>query len=265
MNTYNIPAAMNTFSERLSDLISEADDDLRTLSDKIGIPKSTLSDYTNIKREPRITELAKIASYFNVSADYLLGISDVRSQNITIQEIAQFTGLTEKSITALHRSSEIIHRRLIPEKVSSLRDAARRIASDEIEDDREYLIEEIVVRESQIIDAINSLIAKEHEFHILENISMYLSSYVRPTARIFFAFHSPTSGEGSDYTFPSDILISGMISNINTGLQKMREVSEKKYLMCDIEADEKNKCYYEECSDNGSEDSPEERIEYDEE
>lgn len=39
-----------------------------------GVPQSSLSDWKNGKSKPKYEKLVKIAEYFNVSVDYLLGI-----------------------------------------------------------------------------------------------------------------------------------------------------------------------------------------------
>jgi transcriptional regulator with XRE-family HTH domain len=49
---------------------------VRELASKIGISHSTLSLYENLKREPGTTICAQFARYFNVSSDYLLGLTD---------------------------------------------------------------------------------------------------------------------------------------------------------------------------------------------
>ena len=48
----------------------------------LNIEQSTLANYENGKRVPKIDILIKIAQYYNVSTDYLLGLSDVESQNL---------------------------------------------------------------------------------------------------------------------------------------------------------------------------------------
>ncbi|MBQ7034176.1 MAG: helix-turn-helix transcriptional regulator [Clostridia bacterium] len=42
----------------------------------LNMNQNTISRYENSEREPGINELIKIADYFNVSVDYLLGRSD---------------------------------------------------------------------------------------------------------------------------------------------------------------------------------------------
>ena len=46
---------------------------LNEIADTIGISRAALSKYQNNEAEPGITAVVKIARYFNVSCDYLLG------------------------------------------------------------------------------------------------------------------------------------------------------------------------------------------------
>ena len=47
----------------------------------LGKGQNTISYYENGKREPSIEELKRIADYFNVSVDYLLGLTDNPKRN----------------------------------------------------------------------------------------------------------------------------------------------------------------------------------------
>lgn len=49
---------------------------MKELGDIIGVAESTISLYENGKRQPDYTTLQKIANYFHVSVDYLLGRDD---------------------------------------------------------------------------------------------------------------------------------------------------------------------------------------------
>lgn len=49
----------------------------------------------------KIETLFKMAKKFNVSADYLLGLSDIATPNLNVQEMHKMTGLTEENVTSL--------------------------------------------------------------------------------------------------------------------------------------------------------------------
>ena len=52
---------------------------LKQLADVFGMSHSTLSKYESGTRRPDPDMLIKLAEYFNVSTDYLLGLSDLPS------------------------------------------------------------------------------------------------------------------------------------------------------------------------------------------
>lgn len=55
---------------------------------------------TNLKM--RVEYISALADLYGVSTDYLLGKSDIKTTNVTIKGIAEYTGLTELSIDFLH-------------------------------------------------------------------------------------------------------------------------------------------------------------------
>lgn len=90
---YNTPFAANI--RKLMDERSVTQD---VLAKAIGKTRQTISQYANGISEPSYEALIKIASFFSVSIDYLLGITDISSQNQDIRSTAKFTGLSQKSI-----------------------------------------------------------------------------------------------------------------------------------------------------------------------
>lgn len=66
-----------TFGERLTELrISAGYVKRNEFADKLGIPSTTLRNYETDVREPGHTFLKQISEFFNVSVDYLLGLTD---------------------------------------------------------------------------------------------------------------------------------------------------------------------------------------------
>ena len=53
----------------------------KKMAQDLGIGLSTLSQYETGKREPDISTIIKIADYFNVSTDYLLGKTDFKTKS----------------------------------------------------------------------------------------------------------------------------------------------------------------------------------------
>ncbi|MCL2556742.1 MAG: helix-turn-helix domain-containing protein [Firmicutes bacterium] len=66
-------ARMNIFAQRLVELRTQSDFSQRDLSKEISIPQSTIANWESGRFEPSFDTLIKIADYFDVTTDYLLG------------------------------------------------------------------------------------------------------------------------------------------------------------------------------------------------
>lgn len=75
---------LEKFSYRLTVLLDEHNMSQTQLAKKVGTTNVTICRYINGERIPRIDVVSKIASVFNVSLDYLLGLSEnVDTENLT--------------------------------------------------------------------------------------------------------------------------------------------------------------------------------------
>lgn len=93
---YNSPFATN-----LRELIAQKGTTITALAKVLGISRQAVSQYADGTGQPNVDKLAMIADYFGVSADYLLGLSDIPTRNETIRGIHEKTGLWESAISAL--------------------------------------------------------------------------------------------------------------------------------------------------------------------
>lgn len=75
-----------TFGERLKYLMDEKEVTQRQVSKQLNIAISTLNGYANDYREPDFATLSSLAQYFNVSTDFLLGLSAIPSDSTTIAD-----------------------------------------------------------------------------------------------------------------------------------------------------------------------------------
>ncbi|HAO6188951.1 TPA: helix-turn-helix transcriptional regulator [Listeria monocytogenes] len=71
------------------------------LASKIGITRDTLANYETGRREPDFTTLKNIASYFEVSTDYLLGKEEFKNSDLLATHID--CNLTEEERTELEK------------------------------------------------------------------------------------------------------------------------------------------------------------------
>lgn len=96
------------FAKTLHDKMRARRMSVKELSEKTGIAQNLLSEYRNGKKFPGKPEaLHKIASALGVTIDYLLGYSKVEFQDISMQEMGAFTGLSGDALSLLNRVSHI--------------------------------------------------------------------------------------------------------------------------------------------------------------
>ena len=93
----------------------------KQIADRIGLAISAISSYESGMRYPSYETLIKLARIFHVSADYLLGLTDVKSADANIASIANYLGLTERSIVALHSYHDIAEKHHNAHMVQKLR------------------------------------------------------------------------------------------------------------------------------------------------
>lgn len=67
---------MKIFGERLKDLRDDRKLSLMKLSKQVGISDTTLSRWENDVNDVKGEQLVVLAKFFNVSTDYLLGLTD---------------------------------------------------------------------------------------------------------------------------------------------------------------------------------------------
>ncbi len=72
-----------------------------TLAQFVGVKRQSISQWQYGITSPDVNYLIKIANYFNVSADYLLGRIDVKAPEIDNMAIHKKIGLSEEAITNL--------------------------------------------------------------------------------------------------------------------------------------------------------------------
>lgn len=107
-DTANRPTA-----RRISGLIEKKRINQVILAGALNIQRQTVSNYANGQSVPDAEMLKKIADYFGVSTDYLVEKSDVETPNVTVKEMCEYTGLSEKAVEALHDAKDEFPKHLI--------------------------------------------------------------------------------------------------------------------------------------------------------
>lgn len=102
MNNVNFFCYDSLFSSRLRKLIKDENISMQTLSSEIGVSRQAISQYCDGSTVPNADKLLKIAEYFNVSIDYLVGRTDTPTTDKDLRFICDYTGLSDKTVTLLH-------------------------------------------------------------------------------------------------------------------------------------------------------------------
>ncbi|MBP1546176.1 MAG: helix-turn-helix transcriptional regulator [Oscillospiraceae bacterium] len=85
--------------KRIKELRGNASQD--ECAEKLGISRGALSFYEQGKRTPDAEVIYRMCEYFNVSSSYLIGLSDTKTNNVTVQEICDYLGITEQTVEGL--------------------------------------------------------------------------------------------------------------------------------------------------------------------
>ena len=119
--------------ERLRRLIDETGLARQAIADEMGCDVSTVTKHYNGTRNLTIDFIAMYARYFNVSSDYLLGLSEVRTVSPDTAMICRVTGLDDKAVQTL----------------SEINDPTNFESPKEIIDTLNYIIGELDYREQE--------------------------------------------------------------------------------------------------------------------
>lgn|GEM_PF-1665907 len=87
---------ISIFTERVREL--RGDRSQREVAEGIGITQQTYGRYKIGARRPDLEIIERMAVFFEVSADYLLGLSDQKTPDFEIQSAAVVTGLSQATI-----------------------------------------------------------------------------------------------------------------------------------------------------------------------
>ena len=107
------------FSTRLAKLREELGLTRKEVAEKLNIDQTTYGKYELSKRQPDYDTLQKIASFFNVSVDYLLGRTNVRNSNNNVDEdFPDDVKVLMRSVSKLTDKQKEIVKRLVQEFIN---------------------------------------------------------------------------------------------------------------------------------------------------
>lgn len=95
---------MATFAENITTLRKGMNRKRQEVADDLGISRSSLEYYEKGKRRPDIEVLVKLADYYGVSADFLIGRTSAKTTDKDLRFVCEYTGLNDMTVSKLHRN-----------------------------------------------------------------------------------------------------------------------------------------------------------------
>ncbi len=89
------------FPERLAECMRATNTNQTQLATLLGVKHQTVASYRSGKSSPNWKTLAQIARHFNVSADYLIGLSDVPTPSTDKRAVCDYLGISDKAVDML--------------------------------------------------------------------------------------------------------------------------------------------------------------------
>lgn len=122
----------STFAVRLCELLEEWEVTQLVLAKAVGVSRQSIGQWKSGKTVPDVLDLRKIADFFEVSTDYLLGRTDIRAQEPEIRSVCGKIGLSDASVQMLARLKKENNPRLC------IINLLLEQADDDISDDYEF-------------------------------------------------------------------------------------------------------------------------------
>lgn len=252
---------MPVFRDNLRELMGDLS--VTDFAQKIGLSRQTVGFYLNGDRIPDCETLAQICSKCQVSANWLIGLSDVKSPSPNIAAINQLTGLSEFSIQRLievnkirqqestnQRIDEILKDEAYLEKMhieailkdeEANTDPEIQIILDELglsswQDNKELVISTAVNNRIQaaskdasyietiMLDALNYLIEGEESHNALYAIALYLLT--KPYSDRYLRLHTE-SISALFLHMDDDLFLNALLLEIEAEIKELRKRSNK--------------------------------------
>ncbi len=93
-------------AEPLATRLRELLTDIGQVRQALGVSSQAINQWKIGESRPSLENLCKIADMYNVSTDYLLGRTEVKSPDTSIQAVAQTIGLSESAVLKLREFVE---------------------------------------------------------------------------------------------------------------------------------------------------------------
>ena len=88
--------------QRINSLLAYKHINQKDLAKELGVKDNVISYWCNGTRKPNFEQIIRMSQFFNVSTDYLLGVTSAPTNDKDVQFICDYTGLTERTVKILN-------------------------------------------------------------------------------------------------------------------------------------------------------------------
>lgn len=96
-----IPKMKKSIGQRLNQLMEDRNETNKALAPVLGCSPQTVGRYKDENTEMCASQLIALSKHYGVSADYLLGLTDSKTPDVTVRAIHEYTGLSDAAIKRL--------------------------------------------------------------------------------------------------------------------------------------------------------------------
>lgn len=91
--------------QRINSLLADKHINQKDLAKELGVKDNVISYWCNGTRKPNFEQIIRMSQFFDVSTDYLLGVTNALTNDKDLQFVCDYTGLSEDAIKLLNKKS----------------------------------------------------------------------------------------------------------------------------------------------------------------
>lgn len=106
------PYRNTVFCNKLNKLFGDSGESQEVAANKFNTTRQTFGNWLAGRNQPDYETLIAIANYYNVSTDYLLGLTETPTRDEDVQKACTTTGLSVKAVLSLQSMSKTLDKEL---------------------------------------------------------------------------------------------------------------------------------------------------------
>ena len=201
---------LSTIGERIEHLRTEKRATQAELAASIGVKRETIHQWESGTRDLKTGAIIKLAQHFNVSADWLLGLSDVMAFDSDTQRLHSVTGLSEDAIKTLKEWNDGGTATI---SSTSTREGDVETVSTSTN---------ITATVTAVIDTVNLLLGTEHGSEVLHAMHEYLAFQI-PVDTVKIMPWVNKKHDSSSVEISSKVVENALFPTVEQSLSRLKE------------------------------------------